>query len=62
MKTDVKLIVSICENLEKEYRKEMDAIHEEKDIHAYTDVRYNYLRGLADAYASIIDNFKEEEE
>ena len=50
MKTDVKLIVSICENLEKEYRKEMDAIHEEKDIHAYTDVRYNYLRGLADAY------------
>lgn len=61
MKTDVKLIVSICENLEKEYRKEMDAIHEEKGIHAYTDVRYNYCRGLADAYNAIIDNFKEEE-
>ena len=34
MKTDVKLIVSICESIEKESRKEMDAIHEEMDIHA----------------------------
>lgn len=61
MKTDVKLIVSICENLEKEYREEMEKIHDEKGIDAYTDVRYNYCRGLADAYNAIIDNFKEEE-
>ena len=57
MKTEHEIMMTVCRKLENEYRREMESIHDEKGIHAYTDVRYNYCRGVADAYASIIDAF-----
>ena len=61
MKTEHEILIDVCENLEKECRAEMETIHDEKGIDAYMDVRYNYCRGMADAYASIIDAFGGEE-
>ena len=61
MKTEHEIMIEVCKNLENEYRAEMETIHDEKGIDAYMDVRYNYCRGMADAYASIIDAFGGEE-
>ena len=54
MKTEHEILIDVCENLENECRAEMETIHDELGIDAYMDVRYNYCRGMADAYASII--------
>lgn len=62
MKTEHEILMNVCRNLENEYRMEMEKIHDEKGSDAYMDVRYNHFRGMADAYASILDAFKEEEE
>ena len=62
MKTEYEIMIEVCRKLENEYRKEMETIHDEKGIDAYMDVSYNYCRGMADAYASIIDAFGGEEQ
>ena len=62
MKTEHEILIDVCNNLENECRAEMETIHDEKGIDAYMDVRYNYCRGMADAYASIIDAFGGEEQ
>lgn len=61
MKTEHEILIDVCNNLENECRAEMETIHDELGIDAYMDVRYNYCRGMADAYASIIDAFGGEE-
>ena len=61
MKTEHEIMIDVCNNLENECRAEMETIHDELGIDAYMDVRYNYCRGMADAYASIIDAFGGEE-
>lgn len=61
MKTEHEILMTVCKNLENECRAEMETIHDELGIDAYMDVRYNYCRGMADAYASIIDAFGGEE-
>ena len=61
MKTEHEILIDVCNNLENECRAEMETIHDEKGIDAYMDVRYNYCRRTADAYASIIDAFGGEE-
>ena len=62
MKTEHEILIDVCNNLENECRAEMETIHDELGIDAYMDVRYNYCRGMADAYASIIDAFGGEEQ
>ena len=62
MKTEHEILIDVCKKLENEYRKEMETIHDEKGIYAYTDIRYNYCRGIADAYASVLDAFGGEEQ
>ena len=61
MKTEHEILIDVCNNLENECRAEMETIHDELGIDAYMDVRYNYCRGMADAYASISDAFGGEE-
>ena len=62
MKTEHEILINVCRNLENEYRREMEKIHDEKGTDAYVDVRYNHFRGMADAYASILDAFGGEEQ
>ena len=61
MKTENEIMIQVLENLKNNMSAEMETIHDELGIDAYMDVRYNYCRGMADAYASIIDAFGGEE-